>query len=103
MPSNIILMIDTSGSMGCPVGAVDGVESNFSRMDLLKHSARTIVGMLNENDTISIVKFSTAATILLNPTKMNETNKGLVNRVIDSLIPDASTIFTMQFKKALRL
>ncbi len=103
MPSNIILMIDTSGSMGCPVGAVDGVESNFSRMDLLKHSARTIVGMLNENDTISIVKFSTAATILLNPTKMNETNKGLVNRVIDSLIPDASTNIYDAIQKSIEI
>ena len=73
------------------MGPVDGAESNFTRLDLVKHSLRTIVGMLQENDTLSIIKFSTTANIELHSTKMNATNKALVEGVISSLYPDAST------------
>ena len=90
-PCNIIVKIDCSGSMAASIGAVDGAENNFSRMDLVKHSLRTIVGMLNAEDSLSIIQFSTSASISLNPTKMTDSNKIIVNSVIDSLIPNGNT------------
>ena len=102
-PCNIIVKIDCSGSMGCPIGTVDGAENNFTRMDLVKHSLRTIVGMLNDEDSLSIIKFSTSASIVLNPTKMNISNKTIVNSVIDSLNPDGSTNIYDAIQKSIEI
>jgi hypothetical protein len=88
---NLIVQIDTSGSMGSNVGTVDGTENNFTRLDLVKHSLRTIVGMLGEHDSLSLIDFSSAANIVLQPTLMTTSNKVAVNTIINNLRADGST------------
>ena len=53
-----------------------GTENNgFSRLDLVKHSMKTIIQMLQPQDYISIVPFSSSAIIQLPLTQMNEFGK----------------------------
>ena len=69
IPCDIVLIIDTSGSMRfdapAPIAGENGrtvlEDFGFSILDLVKHAARTIVATLDENDTLGIVTFSSDA------------------------------------------
>ena len=51
-------------------------ESNiFTRLDLVKHSVRTVIEVLNENDSICLITFSNNAKVVLDITKMSESGK----------------------------
>jgi Mg-chelatase subunit ChlD len=52
-PKNIMLVLDTSGSMGTPTNL---------KLDLLKKAAKRVVNTLTVRDRIGIVRFSDNAT-----------------------------------------
>lgn len=78
-PVNIILVIDVSGSMSTEAEIKtisSGIERNgLSLLDCVKHSTKTIIKTLNENDTLTLVKFSDNARVVMQPTRMNESGK----------------------------
>jgi len=41
-------------------------------LDLVKHSVRTIINILGENDNLAIIEFAGKANIVFGLTKMNE-------------------------------
>ena len=91
-PIAMILLLDNSGSMGenaCEVTETGGV--GFTRMDLSKHTIRTLAGMLNENDTLAIITFSTSAHLVMKPTRMSESGKELVDSILKRVNPDSQT------------
>ena len=63
-PSNLVLLIDSSGSMESP-----------DKLPLLKRSFSLLLDQLDENDTISIVAYAGSAGVVLEPTKANEKRK----------------------------
>ena len=88
--SAFILEIDVSGSMGEPVSNGEE-EHGFSRLDLVKHAMRTMISVLNENDYLAVVVFTTSARVVLNFTQMNESGRKKANLTVDALRPEANT------------
>ncbi len=62
--SNLVLLIDSSGSMNSP-----------DKLPLLKRSFSLLLDQLDENDTISIVAYAGSAGVVLEPTKASEKRK----------------------------
>lgn len=77
-PLNLTFVTDTSGSM-----------KEQNRMELVKHALRLLVTQLDARDSISIVGFSTEATVLLPMT--SAANRGVIESAIYKLQPDGGT------------
>lgn len=59
MPVDMVLLIDTSGSMGRPSNErAEGLAGRYSRLDLVKHCVRIAEGALRENDRLGVVEFN---------------------------------------------
>ncbi|MDF2698593.1 MAG: hypothetical protein K0Q49_149 [Haloplasmataceae bacterium] len=74
--NNLVLLLDVSGSMN-------------ESLELVKASLRLLVNNLREEDTISIVVYSGAAGVVLEPT--TGSNKEKIIRTLDSLQAGGST------------
>ena len=84
--------IDGSGSMNINVCEMN--ESNnktFTRLDLTKHTLRTIINVLTENDTLCIIRFSDYASIALMPTFMTQKGKKKAEDAIKLIKADGGT------------
>lgn len=91
-PVTIIMVADTSGSMEEICTNKNSTEKmNFTRLDLVKHTMRTIIESLGENDYIGLVKFNGSAKALTNIVKLNETNKNYFNEKVNELYADGGT------------
>ena len=77
-PSNLVFLIDTSGSMDEP-----------NKLPLLKRAFALLVNQLGESDTISIVAYAGSAGVVLEPTKASE--KGKILAALDALSAGGST------------
>lgn len=85
-------VIDTSGSMNAIDSNNRTSESNiFTRLDLVKHSVRTVIEVLNENDSICLITFSNNAKVVLDITKMSESGKEQALLVLDKITADGMT------------
>lgn len=76
--SNLVFLIDTSGSMGSP-----------DKLPLLKSSFRMLVESLNPEDTVAIVVYAGSAGKVLEPTKVKE--KGKILEALEKLRSGGST------------
>ena len=77
-PSNLVFLIDTSGSMDEP-----------DKLPLLKRAFALLVDQLSANDTVSIVVYAGSAGVVLEPTKATEQAKIL--GALDNLWAGGST------------
>jgi Ca-activated chloride channel family protein len=77
-PSNLVFLIDVSGSMSPP-----------ERLPLLKSGLRMFVDKLTEDDTVSIVVYAGASGIALQPTSGEK--KEVIQRAIENLQSGGST------------
>jgi hypothetical protein len=96
MPAAVIAILDRSGSMAeSAAGGSSQQQSDaalFSRMDLVKHSLRTVAAMLALREaSLGIVSFSDAAQTDLTVRKMDATGKGEAERAIEGLQPNGGT------------
>ncbi|KAI1086898.1 hint-domain-containing protein [Rostrohypoxylon terebratum] len=99
IPCDIVLVIDTSGSMGLPApakmngddGKLSSENFGLSILDMVKHAARTILSSLNEGDRLGIVTFSKDATVVQKLLPMTPINKELSESNIDAMAPDSLT------------
>ncbi|KAL7568061.1 hypothetical protein ACA910_020779 [Epithemia clementina (nom. ined.)] len=95
-PKNVVLILDTSGSM-----------KDYSRIGLLKQAAQRIVSTLTVSDRILIVPFSgTAQPITTTDGYMFEAtreNKEILATKIDDLKAEGSTKFYEAFDQAFRV
>ncbi len=76
--SNLVFLIDVSGSMDAP-----------DKLPLVKSSMKLLLESLRPDDTISIVVYAGAAGQVLEPTKVSDKQK-IIN-ALDSLTPGGST------------
>ena len=77
-PSNLVFLIDVSGSMNTP-----------QKLPLVKSGLKMLVDQLGENDAISIVVYAGASGLVLPPTRGDQ--KSVIARAIDDLEPGGST------------
>ncbi len=78
MPSNIVFLIDTSGSM-----------NDYNKLPLVKKSLSMLLDNLGENDKISIVTYASGTGVALEPTPATEKEKIL--NTIDNLTAYGAT------------
>jgi len=88
--ANLVLLIDTSGSM-----APD------DRLPLLKSAFRMLVDTLQPTDTVGIVTYAGAPSVALEPTKASDRDKIL--RAIDRLDAEGSTAGAAGIQEAYRM
>jgi Ca-activated chloride channel family protein len=77
-PSNLVFLLDTSGSMDEP-----------DKLPLLKRAFGLLVDQLGENDTVSIVAYAGSAGVVLEPTRGS--NKTKILAALDNLSAGGST------------
>lgn len=92
---DIILCLDRSGSTQLPVELKDennqNIETGFSINDVIRHSAKTIASILNENDRIGCIAFDDRIETVFSLTSMSGINKSTVLRKIDDIRPRNQT------------
>lgn len=76
--SNLVFLIDTSGSMN---------EQN--KLPLLKNSLKLLLDNLQADDTVAIVTYAGSAGVALEPTKVSDKSK--ISNILDSLGAGGST------------
>jgi len=88
-PSDIVCVLDVSGSMGNEatiVGASGQSESHgLSLLDVAKHGVRTMANVLGDQDRLSIIAFNHTAQVVLQPTAMDETGTTAAEDALDKL------------------
>jgi Ca-activated chloride channel family protein len=77
-PSNLVFLIDVSGSMNMP-----------QKLPLVKSGLKMLVDQLGENDMVSIVVYAGTSGLVLPPTSGER--KGLIAQAIDNLQAGGST------------
>jgi Mg-chelatase subunit ChlD len=93
-PSVFIFVIDVSGSMNTEASTPNqqtGESDGFSRLDLVKHSVRTVIEVLNESDSICLITFSDDAKVVLDITKTNELGKSKAIQVLENIKTEGMT------------
>jgi hypothetical protein len=91
-PITLILIADTSGSMVEICNNANSTERmNFTRLDLVKHTLKTVTESLCEHDHLGLVEFNSSARALTPITPLNKVNKDILNGKIDSLRADGGT------------
>lgn len=89
-PSNLVFLIDTSGSMDEP-----------DKLPLLKRAFALLVDQLSANDTVSIVVYAGSAGVVLEPTAATE--KAKILGALDDLAAGGSTAGAEGIELAYRL
>ena len=94
-PVDICCVVDVSGSMGEPATyeAPDGTvrDDGLSILDLVKHAVKTLAHMMQPDDHLALVAFSSTAATLLARTPMGEEGRAAALQAVDSLTPDGAT------------
>lgn len=88
--SNLVFLIDTSGSMNAP-----------NKLPLLKNSLKFLVDSLREDDTISIVTYAGSSGVALEPTKAKDKSK--IFSALDNLYSGGATAGAAGIVKAYQI
>ena len=88
--SNLVFLIDTSGSMNEP-----------NRLPLVKNSLKLLLDNLKDDDSVAIVTYAGSAGVALEPTRVSEKSK--ITSIIDSLGAGGSTAGAQGIKTAYEL
>lgn len=89
-PVNLVLLIDTSGSMRSP-----------DKLTLLKRSMALLLGELNDDDEVAIVTYAGSAGVALAPTEASNTEE--IMQALESLAPSGGTAGEAGLSQAYRL
>jgi hypothetical protein len=103
LPVGISLAIDVSDSMKAEASVQnEKIEIvGYSRLDVVKHSANTVIESLGDNDVLSLTKFTTDSTLILPPMKMNSFGKKRALDCIKNLRPEHATNLWSGLEKSL--
>jgi hypothetical protein len=89
--NTIYCLIDRSGSMGLTIDTPGYESDGFSRLDLVKHSVRTIIHSLTPEYALGIATFSVSARMDMVPKRMNGAAKAHAVRVLERIEEYSST------------
>jgi hypothetical protein len=92
---NLCFVVDKSGSMGTVITLKQEgreVSNGLTRLDLVKHTLKTIISMLGNEDIISLVTFSSNAEIIFENLEMTDINKKYsLDKIENYLVPADTT------------
>mmetsp|Transcript_13592 Transcript_13592/g.39589 ORF Transcript_13592/g.39589 Transcript_13592/m.39589 type:complete len:930 (-) Transcript_13592:123-2912(-) len=94
LPVRLVLVVDTSGSMGAAAvvpGEGGGETSGLTVLDVVKHACRTLIQSMDSRDQIALICFSSVGSVVLPLTAMDEAGKGLAEAALDGLRPGGQT------------
>jgi uncharacterized protein YegL len=91
IPSDIVLVVDTSGSMGSDASIQGAESSGLSMLDIVKHAVKTVIKTLGSKDRLALVSYSNHASVAFELMTMTEENKIIANDLLDSLHHDGMT------------
>jgi len=90
--TDVIIMLDTSGSMNTEIVSGEGAEKQVvSRMQLAIHSVRVCAALLGDHDRLCVMTFNDTAKVLLPLTAMNTAGKALVDTKMKLVSADGMT------------
>ena len=90
--SDYIFSIDTSGSMDTVAWVkVDKGEMGITRLNLVKHLVKTLLGMLGPEDRVALVTFGSEARARLGLTPVTDAGRTRITWELDRLLVDGST------------
>ena len=92
-PLLLISMIDVSGSMSCAASDLknNNEEGGFTRLALVKHSLKTVVSTLSENDKMCLITFSDKAKMELEATNVDDLGKKKIFEKIEKMHANGCT------------
>ncbi|CAF1123814.1 unnamed protein product [Didymodactylos carnosus] len=94
-PCDICCVVDTSGSMQVEVETKneknDVEKFGLSQLDLVKHALKTIILILDKDDRLALVSFSSKATVRFQLLKMDQTGKQKALVAVERLAIETST------------
>jgi len=90
-PIDLIAIVDNSGSMGEVADAEAAESFGYTRLDLVKHTIRTMAAVLQPQDTLSIVSYSTSARVVVKPTAVTDEGRNRINAALNTIQPDSQT------------
>jgi len=103
-PTNLVCVVDVSGSMSSAADPPDGGEkTGLNLLDVVKHALNTAIHTLGPNDTFALVPFSTTAHVALPFTAMDASGLAKAIAAVNSMQPQATTNMWDGMKKALDL
>jgi hypothetical protein len=106
-PCDLVFVVDVSGSMNAAAGiqGTDGQvqEYGLSVLDVVKHAAKTVMGLLNSNDRLALVAYDSDVVEVFAFTKMNKTGTMECIHQLDALQPGSCTNFWGGVEKGLEL
>eukprot|EP00239_Pterosperma_sp_CCMP1384_P006734 CAMPEP_0197852342 /NCGR_PEP_ID=MMETSP1438-20131217/20320_1 /TAXON_ID=1461541 /ORGANISM="Pterosperma sp., Strain CCMP1384" /LENGTH=889 /DNA_ID=CAMNT_0043466339 /DNA_START=178 /DNA_END=2844 /DNA_ORIENTATION=+ len=94
LPADVVVVVDTSGSMGsvASLATDSGVESTgLTLLDVVKHACKTVVSSLGEHDRFSLVEFDYSAATKFELQPMTAANKTAALAAVTSLSAGGST------------
>lgn len=91
LPTALLFVLDVSGSMDEIDATKSAEDSNLSRLDLVKHSVKTIINVLNPNDMVGLITFSNNASLKMGFKPMNDHNKKEALKTVDGLHTEGMT------------
>ena len=101
MPTDLILNVDLSYSMDTAASKKDDVEAQmFSILALVKHSMKTIIKGLNENDHLGIISFANNSKVEFPLIRMTNENKEKALLCVERLRTCGSTNFWSGIKES---
>jgi hypothetical protein len=89
--TTIYCLIDRSGSMGLEIDTPGYESDGFSRLDLVKHSVRTIIHSLTPEYSLGIASFSQSARMDMEPVCMNGGGKARAIRIMEGIRETSTT------------
>ncbi len=92
-PSVFVFILDVSGSMNTEASTKSalGESDGFSRLDLVKHSVRTVIEVLEPQDKICLITFSDDAKVKLDLTSMDDYGKTRAISILNSIQTEGMT------------
>jgi hypothetical protein len=94
-PVDICCVVDVSGSMGTEamVQTESGGQTGhgLSVLDIVKHSMKTIIRTLQDNDRLALVSYSTEAKVVFGVTRMDAAGRATSEAKLDELVPEGMT------------
>eukprot|EP01059_Diplonema_ambulator_P023180 TRINITY_DN3859_c2_g1_i1.p1 TRINITY_DN3859_c2_g1~~TRINITY_DN3859_c2_g1_i1.p1 ORF type:complete len:745 (+),score=199.01 TRINITY_DN3859_c2_g1_i1:58-2292(+) len=95
LPTHIVAIIDTSGSMASQASVQNEKgqrESHgLSQLDLVKHSINTIIQCLSDTDKFSLVSYNSVAKVEFEAMLMTKDGKKTAKQKLDALQPSGQT------------
>lgn len=91
-PVLLFALLDISGSTGSNSGAeLEKGAADYTILDLCKHTARTVSGMLGPKDMLCLITYSSGAKVVLRPTFMDQSGQEKLDMILFPIKPEGNT------------